>query len=458
MEESKPTRVAIVGSGMAGLVTAYLLQRDGRYDVTIFESGNTLSLDAASISTNNAAQGPSRIDLPMRAFAGGYYNNLKRMYDYLGVAYRSQAFLFEFARESPPAADNQEDGTDSTYFVHASNLHQLFPPRPSGMSTIAYWKEVPCLIVCYLWFSICCFLVAPYSSTSGSESLEEYLRRIWLPKYFISFYLLPLISSVTTCPHQTLLGFPASDVINYKRQTHAMPHYTVSNGVKTVQNTLVHGINYELSAAVLAVWSNVNGVTIRWRKMGPGQDTLHEDVYDRVVLAVAPDVVGKIYEPLSRHMNRIPTTPVESLVQKYDSTNPKIKTADRHNSQLIRLRTSITGISRTESRHVQPCGATVITCPFTPIDSSLLLHSAKFTRVLRTPESRRVVNAIFKETHQVSVSEKALPVWRNGDDNVWLAGGWCWDGMVLLEGCVVSAMRVADAFGVEIPWRASARK
>jgi hypothetical protein len=46
-----------------------------------------------------------------------------------------------------------------------------------------------------------------------------------------------------------------------------------------------------------------------------------------------------------------------------------------------------------------------------------------------------------------------VPQWRSGDDNVYLVGGWCWDGMVLLEGCVVSAMRVADALGVEVPWR-----
>jgi len=31
-------RVAVVGSGLAGLLSAYLLARDGRYAVTIFES------------------------------------------------------------------------------------------------------------------------------------------------------------------------------------------------------------------------------------------------------------------------------------------------------------------------------------------------------------------------------------------------------------------------------------
>lgn len=49
--------------------------------------------------------------------------------------------------------------------------------------------------------------------------------------------------------------------------------------------------------------------------------------------------------------------------------------------------------------------------------------------------------------------EKKDLSWRNGDGNVWLVGAWCWDGMVLLEGCVVSAMRVASDLGVDVSWR-----
>jgi glycine/D-amino acid oxidase-like deaminating enzyme len=39
-EKSRKARVAVVGSGMAGLVAAYLLQRDPkrRYSVVLFES------------------------------------------------------------------------------------------------------------------------------------------------------------------------------------------------------------------------------------------------------------------------------------------------------------------------------------------------------------------------------------------------------------------------------------
>ncbi|KAF2264620.1 hypothetical protein CC78DRAFT_223520 [Lojkania enalia] len=396
----------------------------------------------------------------MRAFAGGYYNNLKAMYDYLGVKYHSQPFLFEFAKAQKGAVRPGTSERDRPYFIHASNLHQMPPPRPSTVATIAYLTEVLYLIACYTWFSLCCSLVAPRTVPDGeyggvSESLDGYLRRIRLSRYFINCYLLPLISSVSTCPHESLLAFPASDVIEYKRRTHGAPHYTVSNGVNTVQNTLIKDIEYELSAAVSAIEPLNNGVKISWRKIDRGGRT-HEEFFDRVVLAVAPDIVGAIFEPLKHFMARIPTTVVESIVHTdWNSLGVEAKRVNIKDSgaQLIYLRTSEDGASKTESLHIQPCGAIVTTCPFSPIDPCLTIHSAKFTRVLRSPESRKIINGIFGGTQELYGNEKSIPLWKNGQDNVWLVGGWCWDGMVLLEGCVLSAVRVADAFGVHVPWR-----
>lgn len=393
----------------------------------------------------------------MRAFAGGYYNNLKRLYDHLGVRYRSQPFLFEFAKV-PTNPSGRRDSRESSYFVHASNLHKLLPPRPSAVATISYLLEVVYLLACYSWFAACCFLVQTRGNGSGSfnqtsETLDQYLKRIRLPKYFVTYYLLPLISSVTTCPHEALLAFPASDLIEYKRRTHGAPHYTVSNGVKSAQDKLAQSIQYELSAMVTTVEAHGNQVRLAWKKGNAPGDDIQEEVFDRVVLAVAPDVVGLVFKPLQRLMNRIPTTLVESVVHRDRSLLESDEAhGDQGNdqAQLIYLRTSTQGTHRTESLHVQPCGAIVTTCPYTPIEPSSIIHSAKFTRVLRSPESQRIVNNLFSNTPAFGADEK---IWRNGDGNVWIVGGWCWDGMVLLEGCIVSAMRVADAFGVEVPWR-----
>ena len=124
-------------------------------------------------------------------------------------------------------------------------------------------------------------------------------------------------------------------------------------------------------------------------------------------------------------------------------------------AQTIHLRTSAK-LAQTESIHVHVSGAMVTTCPFSDISSAQnVLASVDFLRVLRTPRSRHVVNNIFGENLSGPLlDEKQSSSWRNGDNGVWLVGGWCWDGMVLLEGCVVSAMRVAVGFDVDIPWGA----
>jgi predicted NAD/FAD-binding protein len=380
----------------------------------------------------------------MRAFAGGFYNNLKKLYDHLEIPYHAQPFLFEFA-EAQKSSSTQY----SSYFVHASSLHQL-PPRPSTVGIIQYLLEVLYLAACYIWFSSCCFLMGPYSG----ETLHHYLERTRTPQRFVTYYLLPLISSVTTCPHEALLNFPASDVTEYKRRTHMAPHYTVATGVHTVQKRLARGIEYELGAFVKAVEPQEKGVKLSWQKDG---EALRTEYFDRIILAVAPDIVSQIFEPLRYHMARMPTTIVESTVHSDRSVlveaNGLRNTFENRGAQWICLRTSTDGTTKTESHHVQPSSAIVTTCPYTRLDPSLVLHSAKFTRVLRNPESQKIVNAVFGEHQRAFGDEKSVPQWRSGDDNVWLAGGWCWDGMVLLEGCVVSAMRIARAFDVEIPWQ-----
>lgn len=428
--------------------------------IDLVVKGPKLSLDSASVSIPHApgtGTGPrtskeDRVDLPMRAFAGGFYRNLKHMYDHLGIRYHDQPFVFEFAKASPRATSSPR--TDQSYFVYASNLHKLYFPGLLDVSkTVSWLMEALYLLACYAWFTFCCCFVPPKAAQgverSLCETLGEYLERIWLPRYFTTFYLVPLISSVATCPHETLLSFPASDLVDYKRRTNRAPHYTVSNGVHTVQTKLAKDVQYELGAMVTSVEPHGQQVRVQWGNAESGAQ--NEEVFDRVVLAVTPDVVGKVFTPLHNAMARIPTMEVESVVHTDRSllrTEERLAD-DAEGAQLIYLRTSTDNAPKTESLHVQPCGAVVTTCPFSPVDPAHLVHSAKFTRVLRSPESRRIVNYIFGLTQ--NLYEKA-PQWRNGDDNVWLVGGWCWDGMVLLEGCVVSAMRVAKAFEVEIPW------
>jgi hypothetical protein len=431
-----------------------------------------------------------RIDLPMRAFAGGFYSHLKAMYDYLAVGYHPQRFLFSFAKlENEPHGDVRP----SPHFIHSSNNHRIPPIRPPQRGLLSWILDTIYITFCYTYFTLCCFLVPSRPSSPSrnipSESLHSYLQRIRLPSRFVNDYLLPLMCSVATCPLETLLDFPAQDILEYKRRTQGAQHYVVSGGVHSVQKRLTKGLDMRFRTTVSKVEALSSGVRIRILEQE--QDQTKTEDFDIVILAISPDIVFRIFEPLRYQMSQIPTSTVESVVQ-YDTLDPVTpastdisnrNTAETE-TQTIHFHTRpLTKI--TTSHHSllgqPPMAVTTSPNPLNPtIPESRILHRASFTRVLRTPLSRQIVNRIFDldlpDSEDLSEpntdltpldttnsafnasDEKQRPKpssdWKNGDNNVWLVGGWCWDGMVLLEGCVVSAERAARGLGVGVPWNA----
>ncbi|CAI0643642.1 unnamed protein product [Colletotrichum noveboracense] len=489
-----PQRVAIIGTGLAGLTVAYLLHNDKerRYAVTLLEQAESLSFDSASVAIRDEKSGVvERIDLPMRALAGGYYANVMRMDDHLGIPYHPIKFLYSFTKALPPrkvdaavakdggSCEGAHVGMPGENFVHASNLHRV-PPWPGNRSIMAYVVEILYLVVCQFWFTVACFFVHPKTDGSdGGESFAEYTKRIWLPRRYTTHYLLPLLSSVSTCSHDELLAFPASDVVNYKKSSHGHQHYTACGGVHQVESRLVEGIeDIRLGARVMKVVSAESGsLKISWQSMKDG--SFLEEEFDKVILAVSPDVASKVFAPLEKSLGNIPAIRVESSVlrpAKSSSEDTFSVVHGKHGypqgsahhqgstlpAQHICLRTDFGKKARTEALHTMPGGTVVSTCPLDPeAGAKRELRSATFTRTLRTTESRAIVQKIMGAggTKDKKMMEQAMGMeWVNGEDNVWLAGAWCWDGMVLLEGCLVSAMRIADDFGVQVPWQTNGKR
>ncbi|KAL6231799.1 hypothetical protein BDW75DRAFT_219245 [Aspergillus navahoensis] len=569
--------VGIVGSGMAGLVVAFLLANDSqkRYEVEILEVQDVLSLDSASFelpgssvdSASTSAEVPNpgdpvfssapasgaakderngdqneeddegkRVDLPMRAFAAGYYDNLLKMYKFLGVVFASPKFVYSISysrnTKNSPSETERKGDKEKAYFIHSSNNHIVPPIRPAGVGAAKYTFELLYLLFWYLWFTFACFWIPPkttplpkkgkskgkkrrkssatghphacnlYSDTAGtSETLRAYLSRIRLPSYYTTRYFLPLMSSITTCTHEELLNFPASDIVGYARQTHRQPHYTLTRGVKQAETRLSSGLNVIYNHRVTKVETLASGrVRVHFvANAGRENERVGVREYDNVVIATTPDVVGRIFSPLSLAMKVIPTTEVRTVVHRdhggvgeisaylrdcerlrkrgirsFDPAKPIIPSngsvSDPSTPALTAMHmvteTDASGTSRTESTHEHPANVLVTTYALeNSISEEQILHSVRFTRVLRTPASRAVVNSLFsraKSPAATQCKEKgkgkdavAMEGWKNGDGNVYLVGGWCWDGMVLLEGCVVSAMRVASELGVEVPWDGS---
>ncbi|KAL4976607.1 FAD/NAD(P)-binding domain-containing protein [Aspergillus desertorum] len=452
MGEASKQTVAVVGSGMAGLVAAFLIQRDSkcRYSVEVFEKQDQLSLDSASCTLETAADGHARrVDIPMRAFDDNYHINLKRMYDYFGVDYTSPKFLYSLSRFSSSGK------REPPYFIHSSSNHRVPPIRPRSRSRVDWILETIYLAICYFWFTACCFLVGPGRTAKSlrDESLLQYLERIRLPQYFSRHYLLPLLASMTTCSHVELLEFPAIDVLDYAKRTYRRPHYTVVGGIRRVQSRISEGLVVRLNSSVTAVESVGTRCRITWADSQG--DNVFSKEYDHVIMAVTPDVVAAIFKPLENVLQQIPIAKGECIVHRDTSVLPEgnlLFTEARKGLEQPEIMYMFTDNISTESVHQHPSSVFVTNFPIAPIESNKIIHRARLTRVLRSLKSREVVNSIFSARRSEHVRREKGQLWRNGDGNVWLVGAWCWDGMVLLEGCVVSAMRVAACLGVDIPW------
>ncbi|KAK0614496.1 hypothetical protein B0T14DRAFT_539935 [Immersiella caudata] len=428
-------RTAIIGTGLAGLTTAYLLNNDEkqRYELTLLEQADSLSFDSASVAVKNHQTGTiERADLPMRTSAGGYYAILNRMYRHLGMPTHPVRFLFVFAKA---LRSSMSDSNTTTQQPHFKEYFVLY------------------LIICHFCFAVACFFVQPHIET---ESVADYLDRIWLPRRYA----------------RTDAGFSGGDLVAYIKNSYRQQHYTVCGGVRQVQARLANGIgkkNMRVKCRVLSVTpeEQTGRVVVRWQVVGADSTAVCEDAFDRVVLAVSPDIVGRILQVprLSAALAKIPTVRVESSVLAPSGPSARYSIVEDEEdaavcmhhtnseaapAQVITLRSQFSTSQgspsgRSEALHAMP-GGVVSTCPLDRASGEVkcVLKTAGFTRTLRSVKGRGVVGAIMGHG-------RSDIGWVNGQDNVWLAGSWCWDGMVLLEGCVVSAMRIAGDFGVRIP-------
>jgi predicted NAD/FAD-binding protein len=65
-----------IGSGLAGLTSAYLLSRQPGFEIHIFESADKIGLDSAGVDVSVFKDGKSldvSIDVPMRSMDAGLH-------------------------------------------------------------------------------------------------------------------------------------------------------------------------------------------------------------------------------------------------------------------------------------------------------------------------------------------------------------------------------------------------
>ncbi|KAH9075737.1 splicing factor, Prp19-binding domain-containing protein [Lactarius deliciosus] len=281
-------KVAVVGSGLAGLTAAYLSStafqradiqygKDGpvEFEVHIFEKAEALGVDSHSVSlTLPGEAGKWRVDVPMRSFRGGYYRQLIAFYTRLGVLFRRSNYSYSFSfLDALPSYHHTEESEKEPVHQAAVAIHPtLIYNGASGRAGIsvptvlrqvyttlphrtfqraraqlaflfAFALSMASLVFFFLRLQ---FLASPWlrgksaRELSWAEWTESMTPRGPLARMagldarwrtFVQDVCVPLFSAVCTAPREDVEEHPAEEFLDYIWKTFLTHHYVVSHGM-----------------------------------------------------------------------------------------------------------------------------------------------------------------------------------------------------------------------------------
>jgi predicted NAD/FAD-binding protein len=186
-------RIAVVGSGISGLVSAYLLSSE--HDVTVFEAndyigGHTHTLDVHWQGERHA------IDTGFIVCNDRTYPNFLKLLDHLDVARKPTSMSFSVRCDR---TNLEYNGTSlNTLFAQRRNL---FRPRFYRML-----KDI-------LRFNRECLELL--EDPNEAVSVGEYLTRHKYSREFIGQYLVPMGAAIWSCPPGTFEMFPMRFIVEF---------------------------------------------------------------------------------------------------------------------------------------------------------------------------------------------------------------------------------------------------
>ncbi|KAB7763842.1 NAD(P)/FAD-dependent oxidoreductase [Xanthomonas maliensis] len=260
-------RIAVVGSGIAGLGAAWLLSR--RYEVTLFEAadyfgGHThthaIQLDGVSHA----------VDSGFIVFNPQHYPLLTRMFAELDVC----------AQETTMSFSVQDARSGLEY--NAGTLNGLFCQRRNLLSP-RFWRMLADLRRFYRQAP------AVLHNDERTSTLGDYLQRHGYSSTFRDQHLVPMASALWSSPSQRILDFPMGQLIGFMANHHMLQL------TGRPQWQVVRGGSSSYVKALRRRWQVIERPStpvhaIRRTPQGAMVATLHgEEPFDQVVLACHAD-------------------------------------------------------------------------------------------------------------------------------------------------------------------------
>ena len=277
--EKQRMRVAVVGAGVAGIVSAWEISK--KHDVTLFEKRGRLGGHTHTWVIPDGPDAGAAVDTGFIVCNNKTYPNFHRFLAELGVPVRWADMSFGF----------HDEQTGLEYA--GTSLNGLFADRrnlinPRFLSMLGYVRR---------FCSIGLEEFASQPDKLARLTLDQWFRRHRINTATIQDYILPMGAAIWSTPAEKMLEFPALSFLRFFRNHGLLslkdrPRWqTVTGGshsyLKAFEKRFTGSIH--LDARIETIKRHEDGVVIRHAGGS-------EEHFDRVVIAVHADQVLSLLE------------------------------------------------------------------------------------------------------------------------------------------------------------------
>jgi uncharacterized protein len=188
-------KIAIIGSGIAGLTSAYLLNR--KHDISVFEAGDWIGGHTHTVDVQVNGQSYA-VDTGFIVFNDWTYPNFIRLLSQLGVGFKNTEMSFSV---SDPASGVEYNG---------NNLNSLFAQRRNLISP-KFWGMVRDI----LRFNREALSDLNQQRIAADMTLGDYLKTHAYSERFIQHYIVPMGAAIWSMSLQDMLGFPLQFFVRF---------------------------------------------------------------------------------------------------------------------------------------------------------------------------------------------------------------------------------------------------
>jgi predicted NAD/FAD-binding protein len=418
-------RIAVVGAGISGLASAWLLSR--RYDVTLYEAADYLGGHTNTVSVT--LEGKTHpVDTGFLVYNERTYPNLIALFALLGVESVQTEMSFAVSLENP---DLEWAGSNlATVFGQKRNLLR---PQFWGMlaDILRFNRESQ------PWLD---------ANSGDRRSLRDYLTENRYSDAFSDWYLLPMAAAIWSCPTGQMLDMPLATFIRFCRnhgllQVFDRPQWrTVKGGGREYVRRIATWLDdVRLACPVRRVERTVLGMRLHHAHGTEDFDQVVLACHSDQALAIAGNAASDAQREVLAAIRYQPNRAVLHTDRALLPRDEKLWSAWNYFAGSGSLGDQPVGVSYLINR-LQPL-------PFdTPVVVTL--------NPAREPDPAKVI-AEFDYDHPIfdgpAIAAQHRLAEVQGHGGLWLAGAWGSYGFH--EDGLKSALRVANGLGVLAPWQ-----